>query len=99
MAMQLDEKPALVGPPAAAPEGPVRWWHRFADIYETESGPSRIVPMEGVRGWAVLLVFFVHFHGAFSKYLSSSSPLFTSPNSWERWEPRVWICFSSSAAT
>ena len=76
MAMQLDEKPALVGPPAATPEGPVRWWHRFADIYETESGPSRIVPMEGVRGWAVLLRFFVHFHGAFSKYLSSSSPLF-----------------------
>ncbi len=42
----------------------------IASIYETESGSSRIVPMEGLRGWAVLLVFFVHFHSAFKAYLS-----------------------------
>ena len=52
------------------------WWNRIANIYETESGASRIVPMEGVRGWAVLLVFFVHFNGAFHVYLSRNSTLF-----------------------
>ncbi len=76
MAMQLDDKPALIEPPANPPQASARWWHRFADIYETESGTSRIIPMEGVRGWAVLLVFFVHFHGAFGKYVSPGSPLF-----------------------
>ena len=76
MAMQLDDKAALIEPAAETSEASAAWWHRFADIYETESGPSRIVPMEGVRGWAVLLVFFVHFHGAFSKYVSPGSPLF-----------------------
>jgi exopolysaccharide production protein ExoZ len=45
-------------------------------VYETESGSSRIVPMEGLRGWAVLLVFFVHFHTAFKAWLSPASPLF-----------------------
>ena len=49
---------------------------RIADIYETETGPSRIVPMEGVRGWAVLLVFFVHFHAAFHGYVHPGSALF-----------------------
>lgn len=48
---------------------------RLGDIYETESGPSRIVPMEGLRGWAVLLVFFVHFNGAFKGYVNSASLL------------------------
>jgi peptidoglycan/LPS O-acetylase OafA/YrhL len=32
--------------------------------------------MEGMRGLAVLLVFFVHFHGLFSPYLQTHSPLF-----------------------
>ena len=76
LAVQVDDKAALIEPPVETSEASARWWHRFADIYETESAPSRIVPMEGVRGWAVLLVFFVHFHGAFSKYASPGSPLF-----------------------
>jgi peptidoglycan/LPS O-acetylase OafA/YrhL len=49
---------------------------RIERIYATESGPSRIVPMEGLRGWAVLLVFFVHFHGGFKGYVSPNSFLF-----------------------
>jgi exopolysaccharide production protein ExoZ len=52
------------------------WWDRIADVYETESSTSRIVPMEGLRGWAVLLVFFVHANGAFKAYLGVGSPLF-----------------------
>jgi len=52
------------------------WLKRVLDVYETDFSPSRIVPMEGLRGWAVLLVFFVHFHGVFSRYLSSNSGLF-----------------------
>src|SRR5229473_2644814 len=76
MTTQLSDKPLSSEPPDDGFKVSARWWDRIANIYETESGASRIVPMEGVRGWAVLLVFFVHFHGAFSKYLSSGSPLF-----------------------
>ena len=47
----------------------VHWLDRIANIYETQSGPSRIVPMEGLRGWAVLLVFFVHSRSAFKGYV------------------------------
>ncbi len=42
-------------------------------MYEVPGGRSRIVPMEGVRGLAVLLVFFVHFHSLFGSYAGSSS--------------------------
>ena len=49
---------------AAEPEAPKRLMQRLADIYELP-GPRRIVPFEGLRGLAVLLVFFVHYHAAF----------------------------------
>jgi exopolysaccharide production protein ExoZ len=55
---------------------PVHWWDPIANLYETEAGTERIIPMEGLRGWAVLLVFFVHVHGAFKAYLAADSPLF-----------------------
>jgi exopolysaccharide production protein ExoZ len=54
----------------------VYWWDPIANLYETEAGTERIIPMEGLRGWAVLLVFFVHVHGAFKAYLAVDSPLF-----------------------
>ena len=38
------------------------------DIYEAPPGATRIVPMEGVRGLAVLLVFFVHYHALFHRW-------------------------------
>jgi peptidoglycan/LPS O-acetylase OafA/YrhL len=38
------------------------------DVYEAPPGASRIVPMEGVRGLAVLLVFFVHYHALFHRW-------------------------------
>src|SRR6266851_4703851 len=69
MTTQLSDKPLSSEPPDDGFKVSARWWDRIANIYETESGASRIVPMEGVRGWAVLLVFFVHFHGAFHGYL------------------------------
>jgi peptidoglycan/LPS O-acetylase OafA/YrhL len=76
MTTQLSDKPLSSEPPDDGFKVSARWWDRIANIYETESGASRIVPMEGVRGWAVLLVFFVHFHGAFHGYLSPGSTLF-----------------------
>src|SRR5712692_7849864 len=76
MTTQLSDKPLSSEPPDDGFKVSARWWDRIANIYETESGASRIVPMEGVRGWAVLLVFFLHFQGAFHGYLSPSSTLF-----------------------
>lgn len=76
MAVQFVDKPVVVEQSDDRPPAGVHWWDRVANVYETESGPSRIVPMEGVRGFAVLLVFFVHFHVAFSAYMGSNSPLF-----------------------
>jgi exopolysaccharide production protein ExoZ len=46
----------------------------FAALDVADS-PGRIIPMEGVRGYAVLLVFLVHHHNLFGKYLPVSSPL------------------------
>ncbi|PYU28182.1 MAG: acyltransferase [Acidobacteria bacterium] len=40
-----------------------------ASAYEVEGGASRMIPMEGLRGLAVLLVFFVHYHALFGEYL------------------------------
>ncbi len=45
-------------------------------LYEVSNNPSRLVAMEGVRGLAVLLVFFVHFHGIFSSYASRESSVY-----------------------
>src|SRR6266851_9507683 len=74
--MQFALKSADLKKPGTRSEVLISWRRRIAGIYETESSPSRIVPMEGMRGWAVLLVFFVHFHGAFHGYLSPGSTLF-----------------------
>ena len=52
----------------------------FARIYESPASASRIVPMEGVRGLAVLLVFFVHFQAGFGVWCppgSLSAEVFT----------------------
>ncbi len=38
---------------------PVRQW--LDATFEVDSSPQRFVPMEGLRGFAVLLVFFVHY--------------------------------------
>ncbi|HEX4048756.1 MAG TPA: acyltransferase [Elusimicrobiota bacterium] len=40
----------------------------LANVYESPSGSTRIVPMEGVRGLAVILVFFVHYHALFHRW-------------------------------
>lgn len=50
--------------------------NRVGSLYEGPNSPSRIVPMEGIRGLAVALVFFVHFHALFRTYLSDHSVLF-----------------------
>jgi exopolysaccharide production protein ExoZ len=72
----LDNKSAAMAGSGSPVPASARWWHGLADLYETESGASRIVPMEGLRGWAVLLVFFVHVYSAFNEYLRVGSPLF-----------------------
>lgn len=44
----------------------------MSDIYELPQ-PSRIPAIEGVRGLAITLVFFVHFHAGFSHYVDAGS--------------------------
>jgi exopolysaccharide production protein ExoZ len=46
---------------------------RLAGIYETSANPHRMLSMEGVRGLAIVLVFFVHYHSLFSFYLDPRS--------------------------
>ncbi|HMF54934.1 MAG TPA: acyltransferase [Pyrinomonadaceae bacterium] len=47
---------------------------RLAGIYELDStGAKRSLQMEGVRGFAVLLVFFVHYHALFKPWMSEGS--------------------------
>src|SRR2546423_3041651 len=43
---------------------------RLGQLYDTSSGQPRLASMEGLRGLAVLLVFFVHFHALFGDYAS-----------------------------
>ncbi|OLE50701.1 MAG: hypothetical protein AUG51_26485 [Acidobacteria bacterium 13_1_20CM_3_53_8] len=50
---------------------------RLAGIYELDStGAKRSLQMEGVRGFAVLLVFFVHYHALFQPWMREGSPTF-----------------------
>lgn len=55
---------------------------RLRQLYEVSESSSRSIPMEGIRGLAVLLVFFVHFHGMFSDYLTPHSALFEFSKFW-----------------
>lgn len=40
------------------------------------NSPNRIIPMEGLRGFAVILVFFVHYHALFAGQLAAGSLTF-----------------------
>jgi exopolysaccharide production protein ExoZ len=46
------------------------------DWFESPNGGARLLPMEGLRGLAVLLVFFVHAHVFFGPYVASHPRLF-----------------------
>ncbi len=48
------------------------WKHRLGSWYETDFGPSRILPMEGLRGFAIALVFLCHFQIVILSPLSES---------------------------
>lgn len=48
---------------------------RLMRFYEPRSSSGRILGMEGARGIAVLLVFFVHFNALFANYLDPNSGL------------------------
>ena len=53
---------------AEAQSGGGRWRQWAAGVYELPGGAERSVPMEGLRGLAVLLVFFVHIYALFAIY-------------------------------
>jgi peptidoglycan/LPS O-acetylase OafA/YrhL len=46
---------------------------RLAGIFEMPESASRNLPMEGLRGFAVLLVFFVHYHALFAFLVDPAS--------------------------
>src|SRR5262245_27609564 len=45
----------------------------FARLYAVGAGGERLLAMEGMRGVAVLLVFCVHYHALFQRYLADGS--------------------------
>src|SRR5260370_31060953 len=48
---------------------------KLRDLYQLSDEQQRLIPMEGLRGIAVLLVFSVHFHALFGSY-ASIHPIF-----------------------
>ena len=58
--------------------GSISWRDRLAGIYELvdTSKANRNLPMEGLRGLAVLLVFLVHYHAIFHPWVSADSRTF-----------------------
>jgi exopolysaccharide production protein ExoZ len=48
----------------------------LAHIYELSDESNRFPSMEGIRGLAILLVFFVHYHTLFSPYVTQGSVTF-----------------------
>jgi peptidoglycan/LPS O-acetylase OafA/YrhL len=49
-----------------------KWRHKLGGWYETDLGPARILPMEGLRGLAIALVFVCHFQMVILSPLSDS---------------------------
>jgi len=47
----------------------------LADLFESSPSPQRILPLEGMRGVAALMVFFVHFYALLGLYAGSDSLL------------------------
>jgi peptidoglycan/LPS O-acetylase OafA/YrhL len=47
----------------------MHWRQILEQTFELSTRPDRSRPLEGVRGLAVLLVFYVHFHTFFAQYL------------------------------
>ena len=52
--------------------------HTGQDWFESPGGGTRLLPMEGLRGLAVLLIFFVHVHAFFGSYVASYPRLFSA---------------------
>jgi exopolysaccharide production protein ExoZ len=44
---------------------------RLADFYAMPGGQGRTAALEGIRGLAIVLVFFVHYHSLFADYVKS----------------------------
>jgi exopolysaccharide production protein ExoZ len=66
----------------------------LAGIYELSNEDSRFPAMEGIRGLAILLVFFVHYHTLFSPYVRTGSLTFRISNfSWGMGQSGVDLFF------
>lgn len=51
---------------------------RLREFYELPGESNRLLSMEGMRGLAVLLVFFVHFHALFGSYVDTQSWIYSA---------------------
>jgi peptidoglycan/LPS O-acetylase OafA/YrhL len=56
---------------------PAALWSWLEQTFETSNDPQRMLAMEGVRGLAILLVWMVHTHNAFSEWLAPQSLPYT----------------------
>ncbi len=50
----------------------------LASKFEMPPSPGRIIPMEGMRGFAALIVFFVHFHALFGERVAAGTFLYSA---------------------
>src|ERR1700758_1699513 len=52
----------------------------LSDLFESPPSPHRILPLEGMRGVAALMVFFVHFYALLGLYARPDSRLKAATN-------------------
>ncbi|MBI4893610.1 MAG: hypothetical protein HY821_23520, partial [Acidobacteria bacterium] len=53
--------------------GPAKHLNRAAGLFEVQGGGARLLPLEGLRGFSALLVFFTHLHSTFGPLAAVSA--------------------------
>ncbi|MEP6701919.1 MAG: acyltransferase, partial [Betaproteobacteria bacterium] len=80
--------------PTSSPAAPRRV--KFLELFDLESGGTRIPAMEGLRAYAVLLTFCVHFFGAWLFYFRHINVMVFAPHQLPRNTDRIllWLQLS-----